>query len=432
MSELFRPRVSTVKGISDRRRLPRLGKIRLGVKVPLAGRDPKKCDCKGSGCFRCTRPTETDYFVCPSEVRTALKCDRPKKLNVMFLVNDPAVVFPQAMKYFGNSKGLKCTGDGEKAYFVDADTGEMKQRECPCPLSEDHPDPNNPGKIIKAQCNLRASLLVTLPDVNMGGIYQIDVGSYNSIIDVNSGIDTCRALIQQSLGVDRFAMIPLTLERVPTETHHDGKKQTHYTLRLTPNLTLADIQQLQKKAIVAPQQFALPEPEEIRPDLDGPVVNGDAKELLAPAEEPTPEPPAPPKTGGDDTELDRALAPDAATAAAEESTSLYTCTVVNGTNVYKCVTDQARKTVRSKIALAWRNICAQETVDIKDAAAQEQSRHKWVETFYDGKQGITELNDTELVKLYRVLSMQSKDSAEKLEKISEWLKLKRDLFVPVV
>ena len=27
-------------------------------------------------------------------------------------------------------------------------------------------------------------------------------------------------------------MVPLTLRRVETETHHDGKKQKHYTLQI--------------------------------------------------------------------------------------------------------------------------------------------------------------------------------------------------------
>ncbi len=414
MSDLFRPRVSVVKGISDRRRLPRLGKVRLGIKVPLTGKNPQQCECKGGGCWKCTRPTETDYFVCPAEVR-AVYGDRPKKLDVMFLVNDPAVVFPQARKYYGSSRGLKCTGDGERAWFVDEKTGEMQSKECPCPLAEDTEDAN--GKVIKkAQCTIRASLLVTLPSVNMGGIYQIDVGSWNSIVDVNSGIDTCRELIRLSLGVDRFAMIPLVLERVPTQTHHDGKTQTHYTLRLTPNLTLDQIQKMQQRAIIAPQQYALPEPEEIRPDLDGPVME---MEEEGPKQLPEPKKPE-----------------------AEIKSDQIFEEIKSGTDESGSTPGELKKQAeakaspqrppisaqRSGTAMAWNAIAAKAGVD--KATDQDYLRHIWVATFYGGKAGLTELTDEELYPLYRIITGLEPNSPEKKEKIKSWIEIQKGNLQP--
>jgi len=151
-----------VKGVSEQRRLPRLGKIRLGVKVvnPKTGAE---------------RPREVDYFVVPPEV-AKIYGEQPKELDVLFPVNDIEIIFPQAYKWYGKSRGLKCIGNGVTAYRYNEETGTMQERECPC-------------EIKGTQCALRAHLLFILPKVSMGGIYQIDVGSYNSIIDINSGLE---------------------------------------------------------------------------------------------------------------------------------------------------------------------------------------------------------------------------------------------------
>ena len=246
-----------VKGISEVRRLPRLGKIRLGMKIKR--KDVAKCSCK-DGCFRCTFPKETTYFVCPPEVQ-AVYGEKPTELDVMLPVNDPEVVFPQAYKFYGSSRGIKCMGDGETALRVNEETGEME--EVPCPT------PDNCGycknKSGYPQCSFRASLMVMLPKVSVGGIYQIDTGSYNSAVDVNSGMDYCFGML------GRINMIPLKLRRVPRETFHDGKKRIHYTLMLT--LDMDDVTMLEKfrrdKDMIV---YQLPEPEDIRPDLDGQVV----------------------------------------------------------------------------------------------------------------------------------------------------------------
>ena len=60
----FAQRVTSIKGM-EARRMPRLGKIRLGLKVK--NKNAKPCDCV-NGCFKCTHPVETPYFVVPTEV----------------------------------------------------------------------------------------------------------------------------------------------------------------------------------------------------------------------------------------------------------------------------------------------------------------------------------------------------------------------------
>ncbi|WP_353684349.1 hypothetical protein V4D30_00775 [Thermodesulfovibrio sp. 3907-1M] len=237
-------KITKVAGISEKRRLPRLGKIRLGVKAinPKTGNE---------------YPKEVDYFVVPPEVAKVYG-EKPKELDIMFPINNIEVIFPQAYKWYGDTKGLKCIGNGQIAYRLDEKTGEMIERECPCEILS-----NNGG------CMLRGHLLVILPRVNMGGVYQIDVGSYNSIININSALEYIEALI------GRFAMVPLKLRRVPKEIPYEGKLRTHYPLQIffegDINLINA-LREDNKRIIMATENLALPAPEDINPKHDPEAV----------------------------------------------------------------------------------------------------------------------------------------------------------------
>lgn len=252
LTPTFRPQFTKIKGISDRRRLPRLGKIRLGVKVrsQKTGKE---------------YPKETDYFVCPPEVMKVYG-DRPKELDVMFPVNDIQTVFPQRLAWFGASRGVKCIGDGETAMRIEEPDGtrydEMKTRDCPCELL-DH------------GCSRRAHLLIIVPKVSVSGIYQIDVGSYNSIVDINSGLDYVQGL------VGRFAMVPLKLKRVPRETHGSGRKEIHYTLGVYLEGDVNFINMLRESTtrVLAGVPPALPAPVTENPALDeGATIEIEAEE----------------------------------------------------------------------------------------------------------------------------------------------------------
>ena len=223
----FRQKYTRISGLSAIRRLPRLGKIRLGIKVEYGANVPT-VDKNGKPKWeKKTRPKETDYFVCPAEIKKVYG-DEPKELNISFPMNDPEVIFPQCYKWYGSSAGLKCRGDGETALRLNEDTKEMEERECPCELLEE-------GK-----CQQRASLVFMMPGIKIGGVYQIDLSSYHSIVDINSGIDYARALLG-----DQIAFVPFKLKRVPKETHNDGKKQIHFTLQLELDITSEQLTELQ-------------------------------------------------------------------------------------------------------------------------------------------------------------------------------------------
>jgi hypothetical protein len=246
----FAPRVTSIKGLSQRNRLPRLGKIRLGLKVKNKNIKNPGCACgPEEGCFKCSYPAETPYFVVPAEVARVYG-EKPIELKVKVPVNSMDVVFPRAYKYYGSSRGLRCTGDLEKALRMNEKTNALEEVPCPC-------------QFLDRECKPRGVLNVLLPEVSLKGVYQITTGSWNSIIDIASGLEYVECLM------GRFAMVPLILKRIPTPTFKGGK-QTHHTLQI---LLDTDNPEFPKKLPVLKQEhYALPPAEEIRPDLDGPIA----------------------------------------------------------------------------------------------------------------------------------------------------------------
>jgi hypothetical protein len=234
-----------IKGLSEIRRLPRLGKIRLGVRAQT--KDGKEY------------PVDIPYFIVPPEV-AKVAGEKPMQLEVMFPSNDTNVVFPQAYKYYGSGKGLKCIGNGERAMRLNEKTHSMEPVECPCPL-------------LGNGCARRANLMVILPKVNLGGIYQIDTGSFNSMVDVNSGFDYLMA------SIGRIAFVPVLLRRQPRDTFFGGHRRKHYPLMI--DIATTDIDWLNAvraentRIIARAATLALPDPTEENPAFDegGTVVS---------------------------------------------------------------------------------------------------------------------------------------------------------------
>jgi len=226
-----------IKGLSDRRRLPRAGVIRLGIK--------KKSESSGK-----EYPAEVDYFVCPKLVEETYG-PQPKAMIIMFPVESEQVFFQQFYKCYG--KGiLLCRGDGEEGTFWDFDKGDFQTRECPC------------KKLERGECKPIGILQFLLPEVKESvGVWQISTSSKNSIIDINSGIDFVREI------AGRIAMIPLLLKREPQETHriegNNIKRGTHYTLKLSLGVSLVEMQRLGQ---IPATQALIPRPNESQEVVD--------------------------------------------------------------------------------------------------------------------------------------------------------------------
>ncbi len=303
----FSGKITEIKGISDRRRLPRLGKLRQGFKLKgHSSRNPER---------ELEYPCELPFFVLPDAVARVYGDQSPEaakkmlqraqemgvreksgdesgtpnaksvlkyislnawrlceEMEIMLPINEIGAVFPQAYKWYGSSRGAKCTGDGVKAFRYDEQKKTTTQIKCPC--NQLKTEENTRG-----QCDMRGHLQFLIPKVSLGGIFQIDISSYNSIVDINSGIDYVTALI------GRFAMVPMIIRKEPKDTHHGGSKQVHFPIKLLlhPSVGIGELNRLKTDTvrILEKSQYALPPVEDVNPEMDtdaGSVMSGDVDE----------------------------------------------------------------------------------------------------------------------------------------------------------
>ena len=241
-----------IKGISEIRRLPRIGKFRLGIKKQ-----------KGSEEY----PAATDYFVVAEDVTDEVYVkevgevygDKPKELDIIFPCDDIEVLFPQFYKRYGSSTGLVCRGDGVSASC--RANGDMKEIEC---LGRDC------DFYKQRKCTEVGNLLFMLPKIGGLGVWQIDTGSYHSIVQINSAI----AFIQGIAG--RISGIPLKLILRPIEVSPDGKKKTVYVMDIhMPQAKIGKLleqaDQLEEKGRLGlPESAGEEKPEELYPEEEVP------------------------------------------------------------------------------------------------------------------------------------------------------------------
>jgi len=217
-----------IKDLSDDVRYPRLGKIHLGTRHPEKG-----------------YPQKADHFVFPKDHSDYQKLveafgEQPKGLRILIPTEDEEIWATQYYKAYNQTYGLVCKGDGETALrMVDSKTGELPQakvagtvslKEVPCD-GRDCPDYQ------AKKCHEVMNLRFILPEVPGLGVWQIDTGSKNSILNINS----CAKVIKRAFG--RISMIPLklTFEPIQVNNPENGKKQTVYVLNLRSDVTLAQL-----------------------------------------------------------------------------------------------------------------------------------------------------------------------------------------------
>ena len=195
-----------IKGLSEIRRLPRAGKIKLGVMVEANGK---------------TYPRSCDYFVCPQEVQ-AVFGNKPKELSIAFPLDNTEKIFEQSLKMYKSGGGLFCSGNGEKAYRWSPE-GKLLERACPCEYLEgDRP-----------QCKPTATLRFILPDVKVLGVWDMVVHGRAAIIGLNSALDHFGATFGGLRG------IPFTLKmtQVETQRHDEKRREMVKTIINVPALT---------------------------------------------------------------------------------------------------------------------------------------------------------------------------------------------------
>lgn len=245
-----------IEGISNVDKIPRIGKIRLGIKV------------KGQ---KGEYPKATDYFVFDPDDESVMEeirkvyGEKPKAIDIMFASEDSEVNFPQYLKRYSFGT-LICRGDGktgtERLFEKEVRVGD-KQVECAgCKYKDD-------------KCHPLASLMVLLPKIPGIGVWQLDTGSYHSIVGINAGIKLVKTLYKRISGV------PLRLLLNPKQVTADGRAKTVYVLSLSMEGTL---EQALKSGVITGKEHAkeltapkvlLPEPDEeevVEPEVMEPEV----------------------------------------------------------------------------------------------------------------------------------------------------------------
>jgi hypothetical protein len=202
-----------IRGLSERRRLPRAGKIKLGVMVQPPG---------GGKAY----PRATDYFVYPAEVQEVFG-PAAKALRITFPLDDTAALFPQSLKMYRKGGGLFCAGDGDTAKRWD-EKGELVERTCPCAFLDD------------GQCKPTAVLNFILPEVKGLGIWQMVVHGKTAIVGINSALEHFSATFGGLRG------IPFLLKLGPEDTQRwdDKRKEMVRQTIMVPSLG-ADVSYMQ-------------------------------------------------------------------------------------------------------------------------------------------------------------------------------------------
>lgn len=215
----------SIKGLSEQRRIPRIGKIHLGVKK-VSQRTGKEY------------PSATEYFVVPSEV-AEVHGEKPSELPIMIPVEDEEYWASQYYRAYSQSRGLVCKGDGEKCRrMIDVKTGDMASKETGKVEWKEMPcDGQQCIFYQRKQCREVMNLQFLLPQVPGLGVWQIDTSSVNSIRNINSSTELIRGII------GRIRMVPLilSLEKQEVVNPDDGKKKTVHVMNLRHGATLHNL-----------------------------------------------------------------------------------------------------------------------------------------------------------------------------------------------
>lgn len=202
--------------------LPRVGKVRLGVKVEGTS--------KAGESF--TRPKATDYFVVTAddsgvtnpesaESFIDLYGNEPRVISCVLPASTPDQVMEGAWRLYGTGK-LKRKCDG-----VECDertpTGGWVTKPCVC-RADGIPETKDNGQKNALHCRLIWTLNVLLPGVQGVGVWQVETQSEISARRVANWL----AMMADLVGDLR--MVPFELHLVPVSVAPDGKSKTVYVL----------------------------------------------------------------------------------------------------------------------------------------------------------------------------------------------------------
>ena len=267
---------------SFRYRLPRQGKIHLGVKaITKSGKE---------------YPKATDYFVLPDQLRSdegfkkALEAlgesaDEPRQLPIMLPCDAIAGNLQSSCDYYGSTRGLVCrTFDGVTCKYVDQQTGELKEQPCKMRSGCEH--------YARGDCHWIHRLRFVIPDAAGVGVWQIDTTSPNNRANLLTEMAQIKGLMGGRLaGIDllltlepREFTVPVKdkggIRQVKTVCHllHIRSRQTLRELRNTavtqPSFDSAELEDFD----LSPNDIPVVEVEEVSEDVETEVeTEGEAE-----------------------------------------------------------------------------------------------------------------------------------------------------------
>jgi len=267
--------MSPIKGLTERNRLPRIGKIHLGIKKEKKNKQ---------GQVITTYPSAVDYFVYPApdapggellEQLIETFGEQPKELRIIFPLEDEETIASQYYRCYTRTRGLVCRGDGEICMrLVDKVTGDLpskdskntEMREMAC-QGRECPDYQS------GNCREIMNLQFILPEISGLGIWQIDTSSVNSITNINN----CLKLVRSIYG--RVSIVPLllTLEKMEVIPPGGTKKNVFVlNIRSNDNMIEAAI-----KARKPPLELIAGPPDMAQVEADTELLYGDIKQWPA-------------------------------------------------------------------------------------------------------------------------------------------------------
>lgn len=223
-----------IKGLTEIVRMTRGGYLRLGKKNEQRGY-PEKSD-HFIADFEGDEDTEALFY--------RLYGDKPKRISIAFPSNDPDVFFPQWFKAYGKGTGLKCRGDGETAMRA-MGNGVMQEFPCVGPELCEFAKANS--------CKRQGSIQFFIKGLPGIQVRQINTTSWNSIVNLNSGI----AFLSMLRG-GKIAGVWVDLLLTPQQAQANGKAVNIFVLKLDIPVQLSNAPQLEC-GFTIPQLAHLPE-----------------------------------------------------------------------------------------------------------------------------------------------------------------------------
>jgi len=266
-----------IRGLSEQGRIPRIGKIHLGVKVQSTNNP------------NVWYPKATPHFVLnDAPYAREVYGDNPTELRIMFPVESDEKIASQYYRAYKQTTGLVCKGDGYKAtarvdsakwkgkvelgIWASSESQKNQMVEIPCAGVGYGDCPACPAYENK-DCKRIMMLQFFVLGCRRFGVHQLDTSSVNSILNINGMLDVMRN--DRVLG-GNVSGVKLLLTLIPQEVTADGKRKTVHVLQLIAEQDVEELRRLTGETVKA-QYAALPEGREAEP-IEGEIVEPDEEE----------------------------------------------------------------------------------------------------------------------------------------------------------